>query len=460
MDLAHALLHREGVGGLDQEDIDVTHAALDFSADVPASDYARIRRRAIVSCAVGNFVELFDFLIFGLFAAQIGANFFPGNDPAISLLSAFATYGVGFVMRPVGAIVIGAYGDLKGRKSALIVTVGLMASATALTGLIPSYATIGLSAPILLVLCRLVQGFSTGGEWGGAAAFLVEFSEPGKRGITGSMQQFSVGLALIAGTLSAYILNATLDKEAMIAWGWRIPFILGFVLAPIGLYLRSRVSETPVYGEAVAQKKVAASPVRDALTVYRRPVLAAFGLSIIGCVGNYVFNIFLPSFATGQLGLPASTAYASGTTAAVVLTVLTPAMGWFSDRIGRKAVLLSSSLGYLVLAYPLFHLLVGTPTGIGMVVTQSVAAVLLAMYAGPLCAVLSELFPTKVRFTALSIGYSLAVTIFGGFAPFIATFLIRQTGSQVSPALYVVAAAAVSSITLFLIKDPTNAPLD
>jgi MFS transporter, MHS family, proline/betaine transporter len=460
MDLAHTLLDRELAGGLDQEDIDVTNAALDFSADVPASDHARIRRRAIVSCAVGNFVELFDFMIFGLFAAQIGANFFPGNDPAISLLSAFATYGVGFVMRPVGAIMIGRYGDLKGRKTALILTVGLMASATALTGLIPSYATIGLFAPILLVLCRLVQGFSTGGEWGGAAAFLVEFSEPGKRGITGSMQQFSVGLALIAGTLSAYILNATLDKEAMIAWGWRIPFILGFVLAPIGLYLRSRVSETPVYGEAVAQKKVAAAPVREALTIYRRPVLAAFGLSIIGCVGNYVFNIFLPSFATGQLGLPASTAYASGTTAAVVLTVLTPVMGWLSDRIGRKAVLLVSSLGYLVLAYPLFHFLVGTPTGIGMVLTQSVAAVLLAMYAGPLCAVLSELFPTKVRFTALSIGYSLAVTIFGGFAPFIATFLIRTTGSQVSPALYVAAAAAISSITLFLIKDPTNAPLD
>jgi len=189
-------------------------------------------------------------------------------------------------------------------------------------------------------------------------------------------------------------------------------------------------------------------------------VLAAFGLSIIGCVGNYVFNIFLPSFATGQLGLPASTAYASGTTAAVVLTVLTPVMGWLSDRIGRKAVLLSSSLGYLVLGYPLFHLLVGTPTGIGMVLTQSVSAVLLAMYAGPLCAMLSELFPTKVRFTALSIGYSLAVTIFGGFAPFIAAFLIRTTGSPVSPALYVVAAAAISSITLFLIKDPTNAPLD
>ena len=210
---------------------------------IGSPDLQRLRRRAIVSCAVGNFVELFDFVIFGLFATQIGANFFPNVDPVLSLLQSFATYGVGFFMRPVGAIVIGALGDLKGRKIALVLTVGLMATATALTGLIPSYASIGIAAPILLVLCRLLQGFSTGGEWGGAAAFLVEYAPPGKRGLIGSMQQFSVGLGLIMGTLSAYLLNTFLDKEAMIAWGWRVPFILGFLLAPIGFYLRSRVAE-------------------------------------------------------------------------------------------------------------------------------------------------------------------------------------------------------------------------
>jgi MHS family proline/betaine transporter-like MFS transporter len=201
---------------------------------IGSADLQRLRRRAIVSCAVGNFVELFDFVIFGLFATQIGANFFPNVDPVLSLLQSFATYGVGFFMRPVGAIVIGALGDLKGRKIALVLTVGLMATATAITGLIPPYASIGIAAPILLVLCRLLQGFSTGGEWGGAAAFLVEYAPPGKRGLIGSMQQFSVGLGLIMGTLSAYLLNTFLDKEAMIAWGWRVPFILGFLLAPIG----------------------------------------------------------------------------------------------------------------------------------------------------------------------------------------------------------------------------------
>ncbi|HKU95884.1 MAG TPA: MFS transporter [Vineibacter sp.] len=424
------------------------------------SDLERARRRAIISCAVGNFVELFDFLIFGLFAAQIAANFFPTGDPVISLLSAFATYGVGFIMRPVGAIVIGAYGDRKGRKAALVLTVGLMATATAVTGLIPPYSWIGIWAPILLVLCRLVQGFSTGGEWGGAAAFLVEYAPPGKRGFIGSLQQFSVGLGLIAGTLAAAILNSTLDKETMIAWGWRIPFIIGFVLAPIGLYLRARVAETPAFDRTVAAAQVATSPVRDSLTLYLRPVLAAFGIAVVGTVGNYTFNIFMPSFATSQLGIPAGTAYYSTAIAAVVLTVFTPVMGALSDRIGRKPVLLTSALAYLFVSYPLFLLVAGTRDGIGLMLTQSASAFFLAMYAGPLCAVLSELFPTRIRYTALSIGYSLAVTIFGGFAPFIATFLIRETASPVSPAFFVVGSALISVVTLLLIKDRTNAPLD
>jgi len=196
------------------------------------------------------------------------------------------------------------------------------------------------------------------------------------------------------------------------------------------------------------------------LTFYLRPVLAAFGLSVVGTVGNYTYNIFLPSFASGQLGIPAGTAYYSTALAAVVLTVLTPVMGWLSDKVGRKPVLLISALGYVVIAYPLFMLVTGMKNGTGLILTQSIAAVLLAMYAGPLCAILSELFPTKVRFTALSIGYSLAVTIFGGFAPFIATFLIQQTGSPIAPAAFVVVGAVISAATLIVIKDPTNAPLD
>jgi MHS family proline/betaine transporter-like MFS transporter len=421
---------------------------------------ARTRRRAIISCAIGNFVELFDFLIFGLFAAQIAATFFPRTDPVASLLATFATYGVGFVMRPVGAIVIGAYGDRKGRKSALVLTVGLMAAATALTGLVPSYATIGIAAPLLLVLCRLVQGFSTGGEWGGAAAFLVEFAPPGKRGLIGSIHQVSVGLALIAGLLSAALLNSWLDKESMIAWGWRIPFLLGFALAPVGLYLRARVAESPAFSRTVERKQVATNPVAEAFTRHPLPVLAAFGLAAVGTVGNYTFNIFMPSYAVSQLKIASSTSFTSGTIAAIVLTVLTPVAGALSDKVGRKPLLLVPAIGYGVLAYPLFTYLVGSPNGTALMIVQVIANVLLACLAGPLCAVLSEFFPTKVRFTALSIGYGLSVTIFGGFAPFIATYLIGQTGSPIAPAYFVMFAAIISTITIFLMKDRTNAPLD
>jgi MHS family proline/betaine transporter-like MFS transporter len=421
---------------------------------------ARARRRAIVSSAVGNFVELYDFLIYGLFAAQIAANFFPAGDPTANLLKSFAIYGVGFFMRPVGAIVIGAYGDRHGRRNALVLTVGLMAAATALTGLIPSYGSIGVAAPVLLLLCRLVQGFSTGGEWGGSATFLVEFSPPGKRGLVGSVQQFSVGLALIAATFTAAALNGWLTKPQMIEWGWRVPFLIGFVLAPVGLYLRARVAESPAFSRTVENKQVASNPFLESLSTHRWPVLAAFGLSAIGTVGNYTYNIYMPTFATTKLGLGAGASYTSATVAAVVLTILTPVMGWLSDIIGRKPLLIASAVGYGVLSYPAFGYLSGAPDASKLMIVQSLSAVLLAMYAGPLCAILAELFPTKVRFTALSIGYGMSVTLFGGLAPFIAEALIDSTKNPVAPAYFLIFAAIVSTVTLLLLKDRTNAPLD
>jgi MFS family permease len=438
----------------------MSQATMGLQGVGPAEADSGMRRRAIISCAIGNFVELYDFLIFGLFAAQIGANFFPASNPTTALLSAFATYGVGFLMRPVGAIVIGAYGDRRGRKSALVLTVGLMAGATALTGLIPSYASIGIAGPILLILCRLVQGFSTGGEWGGAAAFLVEYAQPGKRGITGSWHQFAVGLALTAGLLTAALLNSVLDKETMLSWGWRLPFILGFVLAPVGLYVRSRVSESPAFERSKQQQGIARNPFADALTTQGLPVLAAFGLAAVGTVGNYTFNIYMPTYAAKQLQIASGTAFWSGTVAAVVLTVLTPIFGAWSDKVGRKPLALGSAVLYGVLAWPLFNYLVGSPNGITLVIVQSISAAVLALFAGPLCAILSELFPTRVRFTALSIGYGMSVTLFGGFAPFIATWLIEATKNPMAPAFFLIFAAIVSTITLTLMKDRTNAPLE
>ena len=295
--------------------------------DSAAPDLVRLRRRAVLSCLVGNLFELYDFGVYGYFAAAIGRAMFPSSDPVASVLSSFATYGVGFLMRPVGALVIGSYGDRHGRRAALIVTVTLMATATGLTGLVPSYGTIGILAPILLVLCRLLQGFSTGGEWGGAASFMVEYAPEGRRGFYGSLQQVSTGFGQLLSISMALTLSALLDQQTLGDWGWRIPFIVGFLLAPVGYYLRSRVSELPVFERSAARHEIAHSPVRLALTEHRRAILTGFGITIIWTAGTFIFLTFMLTFATQSLGIAATTASASGTIAAIVNIACLPVVG-------------------------------------------------------------------------------------------------------------------------------------
>ncbi len=328
-------------------------------------------RRAVVACAIGQVFEIFDFVIYGFFAVAIGRAFFPSTDPIASLLASFATFAVGFLMRPVGAMVIGWYGDRFGRRKALVVTVGMMAAATGVTGLIPPYATIGLLGPILLVICRMFQGFSTGGEWGGAAAFLVEHAPAGRRGLIGSLQQAATAIGAMCATFSAAILTTMLSPENFFAWGWRIPFLIGFVLGPVGYYLRTRVAETPAFQRAVATQTITRMPLADAFTTHGWVFLSAFGLSIIGCVINYVFLVFLPSFASQTLKIDLSYALWSTTLAGLIYLVLTPVVGHWSDRVGRKPMMLACAVLAFIMAYPLFLFLqtaselLGTAGGAG-----------------------------------------------------------------------------------------------
>ncbi|MFI5012337.1 MAG: MFS transporter [Hyphomicrobiales bacterium] len=423
-------------------------------------DIETLRRRAIISCMIGNFLELFDFTIYGFLAASLGRAFFPAADPVTSILSSFATYGVGFIMRPVGGLVLGAYADRHGRKLALILSVTLMAGATAATGLIPSYAAIGVAAPVLLVLCRLIQGFSTGGEWGGAAAFLVEYAPPGRRGFYGSWQQFSIGLGSMAGSFAAFVASSALDQQSLDSWGWRIPFLFGFVLAPVGYYLRTRVGETPAFKHEVEVRHIAKTPVRAAFTTQLGAMFQAFGSTIIWTVGGFLFLTFMPVFAVQQLKMDQSVALAANTIAILLRTALTPIMGHLSDSIGRKPMLMFTALGFLLLSYPMFAWLVAAPGFLVLLVVQLVAGFLMAVFSGPGPAMLCELFPTNLRSTALSIGYNLATAIFGGFAPFIATYLVHLTGSPIAPVYYVVVTATVSVVTIWTIRDRTHVPLD
>ncbi|HZS82874.1 MAG TPA: MFS transporter [Stellaceae bacterium] len=414
---------------------------------------AATTRRAILACSIGQIFEIYDFVIYGYFALAIGQAFFPSSDPVTSLLKSFATYGVGFLMRPIGAIVIGYYGDRFGRRKALVVTVGMMALATGLTGLAPSYAAIGLWGPVILVVCRLMQGFSTGGEWGGAAAFLVEYAPAGRRGLVGSWQQAATAIGAIAAALSAAVLNSVMDSASFYAWGWRLPFLLGFVLGPIGYYLRTRVAETPAFERTAAAKALTRLPLVDALALHRTAFLAAFGLSIIGCVLNYTFIVFMPTYAAQTLKIDPGLALYSATFANVVYLVLTPVVGGLSDVFGRKVMLFACAGLSFVLSYPLFLLLASIPTIWGLVLVQGIAAAILTLYTGVISTILSEMFPTNVRYSALSTSYGFAVTIFGGFAPVIATFLVKITGDPISPAYYVMAAGLVSGISVLFVQE-------
>ena len=416
-------------------------------------------RRAIVACGIGQIFEIYDFVIYGLMAGALARAFFPSADPLAGLLGAFATFAVGFVMRPVGAVVIGAYGDRHGRRAALVVTIGLMAAATGLIGLIPAYNSIGIAAPIILVLCRMLQGFSTGGEWGGAAAFLVEYAPPARRGIIGSYQQAATALGLLSATLIAYVLTSVMDAATFTGWGWRLAFLIGFVLGPIGFYLRTRVEETPAYERSVAKQEVTRSPLRRSLTEYPGPIVAAFGLSIIGCVVNYVFMIFIPSFAQQQLHIAPSATFLSTLIAGVIYLAITPMTGWLSDQVGRKPLFFAASLSSIVLAYPLFEIMVSLHSLTGLILTQGIASVILTLYTGPICAVLAEMFPTNIRYTALSISYGFAVAIFGGFAPLISGALIRMTGDPLAPAYYVIFGGVLSFVATIFVRERAGHPL-
>jgi MHS family proline/betaine transporter-like MFS transporter len=415
-------------------------------------------RKAVIAGTIGNVLEWYDFGVYGYFATTISTLFFPGEDKTISLFKAFAVFGVGFVMRPVGSVLFGIYGDRFGRRLALSAVIFLMAFSTVAIGLLPTYAQAGVLAPTLLVICRLLQGLSAGGEWGGSTSYIVEYAQEGRRGLIGSWQQVSVGAGFLLGSLSAALLSSILSPEAFISWGWRIPFLLGIVVGIVGAYLRWQLSDTPKFTEIERQGEVARAPLIEALTTYRREALTIFGLTLHNTVAYYTAIIYMTSYIASVAKLPASAALWIGTSCLLVFVILIPIWGALSDRIGRKPLLLLSCGGYIVLAYPLF-MLASSGSAMLALLAQMLMIVFLSFFSGACPAVYSEILPTRVRYTALSIGYNIAVAIFGGFAPFIATWLIGVSGNNLAPSYYLIAAAAITSLVVLSIRETAFEPL-
>jgi MFS transporter, MHS family, proline/betaine transporter len=416
-------------------------------AVAPAAAGASGARRAIIAATVGNMLETYDFAVYGFFAIVIARLFFPAGDATVSLLLTVATFGVGFVMRPVGALVLGTYADRRGRKAALSLTILMMAVGTAMIGLVPTYASIGAWAPAIIVLARLIQGFSAGGEIGTATAFLVEHAPDARRGFFASFQQATQAAALLVGSLIGAALTGLLSPAALESWGWRVPFWLGLLIGPVGFYIRHHTQEAEVFRRAADAR--AGSPLTEALRRHGRGILTGFGITIAWTVATYFFLIYMPTYAVRELKIAQSAALSANAIGLALLLVLAPCFGALSDRIGRRVLLLGAAGAIVLLTYPLLALLSAAPSAAALTAFQLTFAVLIAAFTGAAPAAMAEVCPPQVRSTGVSIAYNFAVTIFGGFAPFIATWAIAATGNALAPAWYVTGATALSAVMIF-----------
>src|SRR5436190_9849982 len=403
--------------------------------------------RMIVAAMIGNVLEWFDFVVYGFFAVTIAEVFFPAHDPTVSMLITFGAFGLAYFVRPLGAIVVGSYTDRAGRKAGLLLSIGLMMIGTTLMALTPGYATIGIAAPILITLARLLRGFSVGGEFGSAVSFLSEHAGA-RRGFSASWAFATGGMITVLASLFGITLTTVLSHEQLVDWGWRIPYVFGMLVGPAGLYIRAKVVETPEFVEAELPPTV---PISDLLRRHPLTVLLGLGISIISNSSFYILA-YIPTYGEKTLHLPASTGFTATLVGGAILAIGCPLFGHWSDRISRPLLMVIACWLFVLTSYPSFWLMAAWPSLAACIIAVGWLQLVKAGYSGVLPSLLSEQFPVEVRAIGVSFGFSTAVWIFGGLAPLVATWLIAQTGDPLSPSYYLIFTALLSLVALVAIQ--------
>lgn len=402
--------------------------------------------KQLAAAIIGNLLEWYDFLVYGFVASVIAKLFFPAETESTALLLTFATFGVGFFARPIGGLAFSYYADVRGRKSALTVIIAMMTIGVALIAFAPTYAAIGIAAPFLILLGRVLQGLSSGGEFSSATAFIIEHAPPEKKGLYGAWQMAGQGLAVLLAGLVGTAVTRGLSAEALNAWGWRIPFIIGLLIGPVGYYIRKNLEETPEFEQNRATGQQPS--ISDLFVNHWRSILIGIGILAGAASTNYTLIVFLPTYAVRTLGFELSVALPATILSGVTLTLGALFFGYLSDRIGRKPIMLLALIGFLVTVYPFFRWLNASPTFETLMIVQFVFALLLAIYWGPFSAVMADLFPVHIRSTGMAVAYNMGVLLFGGFAPMIVVWLVGVTGSPLAPSYYVTMGLVIALVAV------------